>query len=219
MNRFSVGCAAALCLAACSPAVAPSAGDAVSSKEAAAIREAQEAMQKTVPAGSMLSKSTKEWQTYHNGQTGQVTPCDAEADMGSTEVLWVGDTQAVLKLLCQRGASQSVYVFYNLMNVGAEETVSSMWFDIFDDEGKRTRTNMLTDPLLDRSTKTITTLNKQRGAADCGTAATYEWRSDMGGFFDLLEFRQKLDCDGKAGEFPIIYTRGEPGAPEGQMVP
>lgn len=177
----------------------------------------QELMGKTVPAGSSLSKSTDEWKAYHNGQPDQTTPCDAEADMGSTEVLWVGENHAVLKLLCLRGAYQSAYVFYNILNVGAQENVTALWFDVFDDEGNRTRTNMLTDALYDRAAKTLTSLSKQRGATDCGTAATYAWRDDMGGFFDLMEFRQKLECDGTATDFPVIYTRGEAEPPEGQI--
>lgn len=171
------------------------------------------------PAGSMLTKSFDDWKAYHNSRPEQKIPCDAttESSLAPMETFDVDATHVVVALLCNAGAYQSAYVFYNVMNPGPQETVVEMSFDIFDDNKKRTRTPLLTDPVFNEQKKTLFTLNKQRGAADCGTAATYEWREDVGGFFDLVEFRQKLNCDGKATDFPVIYTRTEKQPAEGQM--
>lgn len=166
----------------------------------------------------MLSKSFNDWKAYHNEQPEQDIPCDAttEDSLAPMEIIQIDETHVVVSLLCNAGAYQSAYVFYNVMNPGATESVIAMDFDVFDDKKKRTRTPLLTNPVYDEKTKTITTLNKQRGAADCGTAATYEWRTEISGYFDLMEFRQKLNCDGKATDFPVIYTREKVTPAEGQ---
>lgn len=220
MKLLRVSLGAVLLLAACTTTapVSDRASDTPSTGEAERMASSLMAMQ--IPEGSMLRKSYADWVAYHNSQPEQMYLCDAQTPLGhpGVETLWITDHHVVAKILCHAGSDQSSYVFYNIDNAGPQENIVNMSFDVFDEEGARTRTGILADARFDLVLKQLTMHSKQRGATDCGSSATYEWREDIGGFFDLIEFRQKLDCDGQKTEFPIIYTRGAPGPAEGQSV-
>ncbi len=172
----------------------------------------------TIPADSMLSKSHAEWVAYHNAQENQKSPCDAEPVSGDTgvEVVWVTPLHPIAKVLCTRGAYQSGYVFYDVKGtLGAGEQVEEIFFDMpFGAVGAQ---NWVGVPLameanFDATTGTLTTVTKDRGTGDCGSAGTYKWVSDAdrGEYFELQEFRQKTECDGVAGDWPVTYTKAGP---------
>jgi|GEM_PF-1725082 len=174
----------------------------------------------TMPAKtSMTDYSRAEWLAYYEASPAYDMPCDQTIPEGvdGVSVYEVGDNHYVVQLLCGVHAYQNSYLFYNL-NVGpnGEQTPIEMSFDRFTDVG-RSNTSVLIGASFDPATKTLTTLEKARGAGDCGGAATYEWREDIGGFFELTEFRQKTECDGEAGEWPVIFSQTEQNPAEGHM--
>lgn len=68
-------------------------------------------------------------------------------------------------------------------------------------------TTHLVNYAYDPEAKTISTFNKGRGMADCGTSGTWQWGEYQ---FELIEFSAKAECDdGDPGDFPVVYRREE----------
>lgn len=168
---------------------------------------------------SMTDYSRAEWLAYYEVSPAYDLPCDQAVPEGvdGVSVYEVSDDHYVIQILCGVHAYQNSYIFYNLhIGPNGEQSPIEMSFDTFTDSG-RSSTNVLIGASFDSQTKTLTTLEKARGAGDCGGAATYEWREDIGGFFGLTEFRQKTECDGKVGEWPVIFQQTEQEPAEGYM--
>ena len=174
----------------------------------------------TMPIESSMTNYTRaEWLAYYEASPAYDEPCNESVPEGAdgVSVYKVSDDQYVVQLLCGVYAYQNSYLFYNIhVAPNGSETAVEISFDTFRDSG-RSSTNVLIGASFDPATKTLTTLEKARGAGDCGGAATYEWREDIGGFFDLTEFRQKTECDGEVGEWPVIFQQTEQGPAEGQQ--
>ena len=63
------------------------------------------------------------------------------------------------------------------------------------------------DPQFDSLSGRLTSFVKSRSQGDCGIFAAYTWTGDG---FDLLEYRQKSDCDGAIEDpetYPLLWSR------------
>lgn len=56
------------------------------------------------------------------------------------------------------------------------------------------------------TTKQFNSLTKYRGLGDCGSQSVYKWNNATKSA-DLVEQKEKSECDGTYGEWPIIYPK------------
>lgn len=100
---------------------------------------------------------------------------------------------------------------YNVSNfVVVKDTAgwSLVSFETYNTETKQkgTMTFQLINAEFDAMQDKIYTFNKARGLGDCGTSEVYtvDTATKKG---TLIEVSGKLECDGEAGDWPVLYTK------------
>lgn len=87
-----------------------------------------------------------------------------------------------------------------------ENAARSVSFPTLGSEGP-TNTSTAYNLSWNDKTSTLSAFFKGRGIGDCGTKQKWKWRdaNNVYGELELIEERVKGDCDGKDGEFPLLW--------------
>jgi hypothetical protein len=78
-----------------------------------------------------------------------------------------------------------------------------IFFVDYDGTGSWAGTDQLTGVSFDADAKILTSFDKFDATGTCGSRGVWIWNKDH---FRLSQFRFKPDCDGKAGDFPVVFT-------------
>ena len=92
--------------------------------------------------------------------------------------------------------------------LGAQDTFTPVAFPEFLPSGGWTATPFLFNPKVDPASLTIISKFAGDAAGSCGTQGSWTW-ADVpfaGKAFKLTGFRAKESCDGKGGDFPLVYV-------------
>jgi hypothetical protein len=137
---------------------------------------------------------------------------DHGADYAGLEFYKLTPGRYLVEVECEIAAYQSVK-FYLLYDENVSPARSKfLTFKIYSGENERSMIQTKTDALLGVSTfnhkqKTLTIFSKLSRFGDCGSIATYSFRS---GEPVLTDFRIKLNCDGSGMENPYRWKRVGP---------
>ncbi len=108
--------------------------------------------------------------------------------------------------MCNIHAYQSSYVMYT--EKVNQEGVSSLVLNQYKDGEIIDGDRWIIDPEYDQKSKTLTTRSKGRAMGDCGSKAFYHWEGQDGGFFDLVKYWSKDECDGDfEASWPLQYEK------------
>lgn len=88
-------------------------------------------------------------------------------------------------------------------DAGQTTSFRTQYLPTLGQNGAWTANDILMGALYDPASDTLLTYYKARGLGDCGYAATYRWNDWQ---FELVQYRDKPDCDETDSEFPIVYT-------------
>lgn len=149
---------------------------------------------------------------YHKRKS--LNLCEGDIDQSissdSSSVYKLKDNQYLIEILCFLGAYQGNYQYFIYTINDSQKEIKPLSFQTF----TRTKNNDLKIqnnfnlggiPDYNEEDKLLTIYTKGRGLADCGTFAKYKWKDSQ---FNLLEYREKKDCDGnylQPENYPQIY--------------
>ncbi|MBV8830324.1 MAG: DUF1176 domain-containing protein [Acidobacteriaceae bacterium] len=118
----------------------------------------------------------------------------------------LGGSRTLAEVACSFGAYQGSEQYYLISGNERSHRVQALQMPTYEATGADGKTLVRKDeteitglPEFNRSTKTLSILNRYRGPGDCGSYATYAFERDRA---VLKEFRAKLDCDGTGAEHP-----------------
>ena len=159
------------------------------------------------PAGPMLRRGRgdgrrsvpPELLSIHKRQQDCTPPADRQYDH-AVRVAFLEAGRILYLLPCSSSAYNAIFAAYGSRTDGFER----LHFADYSDETSWTSTPHLINPEWNQETKTLTTFNKGRGIADCGSIG--EWRYSAFGL-RLAKFFYKRECDatGDPGDFPLIF--------------
>lgn len=123
----------------------------------------------------------------------------------------LADQKYLVEVTCTLGAYQGFQMYFYLDEAKSSPASRLLTFETYEatDRGEKSLVHKRTSelwgtPEFNPGTKQLTVLNRFRGLGDCGSFATYEFRS---GNPVLKGFRAKLTCDGRDGEDPIQWKK------------
>lgn len=113
-------------------------------------------------------------------------------DLGAGNTLYI--------VPCEGGAYNPSFAVYRNSGSG----FARQGFADYSHETSWSVTSHLINPQWNDQTKTLTTFNKGRGIADCGSIGVWRLRD---GYLRLERFYHKQECDGQGdpGDFPLVY--------------
>lgn len=134
---------------------------------------------------------------------GRQDDCDPLTDLPHNTLFQVAELAPGDQLYfvpCSGGAYNAGFAVYR----GDGRSFARMRFADYSDRASWSVTSQLVNPEWNSQTRTLTTFDKGRGIADCGSIG--EWRL-RDGQLRLERFRHKAACDGHGdpGDFPIVY--------------
>lgn len=141
----------------------------------------------------------------------QLKLCNQERDqalaLDSAKIYGIADNLYLVEILCFLGAYQGNYQY--LLFDDSDMTISKVSFPTFEGDNpnlRLTNTNTLVGMMeFIPESQILTVQAKTRGLGDCGSFAQYQWHKNR---FQLLEYRQKFECDGvyvQPEDYPLIY--------------
>lgn len=107
----------------------------------------------------------------------------------------------LVKILCNNTAYNTDYVL--LLQQDTDLSVVE-FNEIEIDTGERIPSKTAFGVDYDEAKNIFTTFYKLRGLGDCGTQGTYSWNTETKQL-ELQEFRRKDECDGKNGDWPVVF--------------
>jgi hypothetical protein len=132
--------------------------------------------------------------------------CSAEMMRSGTVGFQMSEESAIWQVPCERFAYQASSVF---VLVYLPDPAVNLTFLDFEAPKGRSRTagpSTLFNPEWDVRSRTVSSFALARGAGDCGVFERH--RVTVEGKFELLEYREKTTCDGKADKpeaFPLVH--------------
>lgn len=137
---------------------------------------------------------------------GEATNCDNFSDktvrlnQGQIAPLTFGSTLYILP--CFTAAYNAGFRLY-IGDSGNEGFFRTQYLATLSQNGAWTANDILMGAQFETDSKTLSTFYKARGAGGCGYAAKYRWNDWQ---FELIEYRDKPECDDTDDLFPIVYT-------------
>jgi hypothetical protein len=80
---------------------------------------------------------------------------------------------------------------------------SPLFFADYDGTGSWAGTDQLQGVAFDSNARVVTSFSKLDATGNCGSRGVWIWNQD---YFRLSQYRFKPGCDGKADDFPVIFT-------------
>jgi hypothetical protein len=130
----------------------------------------------------------------------------------------------LVEVLCEMAAYQGIYAYLIRDTRGAAPAVTHVRFPWVRTEdgvtGQPTEVGELVgNPRYDAARRELSVVTRYRGVGDCGEAATIRFAGTVP---ELVTFRAKLDCDGRAAdsaEWPRVELGGDPAAADAYTPP
>ncbi|MEM9331896.1 MAG: DUF1176 domain-containing protein [Pseudomonadota bacterium] len=139
--------------------------------------------------------------------------CDMDGPMQSfgAKVMGMGSGNVIYLIPCQTGdVNIEHYVAVTGPNHG--NFANTYEFELPIDFNQPNRTTIIS-PSFDPQSGTLTSITYNSSNYDCGIFEKHQYVQD-GDYFELIEYREKTDCDGITGPpegFPLIWTIDEMG--------
>ena len=118
----------------------------------------------------------------------------------------MSEESAIWQIPCDSFAYQSTAVFALVYLPDPNANLTFLTFQGIKGKERTTEPGTLVDPEWDVRSRTVKSVSLGRAAGDCGVFERY--RVTQEGRFELLEYREKDSCDGKATKpeaYPLLY--------------
>jgi hypothetical protein len=132
--------------------------------------------------------------------------CSADMMRTGTVGFQMSEESAIWEVPCERFAYQASSIFIQVYLPDPTENLSFLQFDAPKGKTRSAGRSTLLNAQWDVRTRTVSSFAMGRGEGDCGTFERHRVMDDAS--FQLVEYREKTACDGKAvkpAEFPLIY--------------
>jgi hypothetical protein len=120
----------------------------------------------------------------------------------------LSEESAIWQIPCAAFAYQTTSVFALVYLPSPADNLTFAAFDIPRGPKRTAAPSTLIDPTWDVAKRIVTSIGLGRAEGDCGVLERYRVLDD--GTFELIEYREKANCDGKAvkpEQFPLRYQR------------
>ena len=118
----------------------------------------------------------------------------------------LSEEAAIWEIPCQAFAYQANAVYASVYTIEPARNFSFLGFQEPKGNPRTSEPGTLINPTWNPATRTVTSVAFGRGAGDCGVLERH--RVNAEGKFELLEYREKKTCDGKATkpeDYPLVF--------------
>lgn len=132
--------------------------------------------------------------------------CEPEVMKTGVTGFQLSEESAIWDIPCERFAYQGSSVFALVYLPDPANNLSFLSFQSPKGKKRSTDAGVLLNPVWNVKARTVTSASLGRAAGDCGTLETHRVTAE--GRFELIEYREKESCDGKAlppEQFPLVF--------------
>lgn len=134
--------------------------------------------------------------------------CDMETMKRGITGYGLSEEAAIWDIPCQRFAYQGSSVFASVYTIEPARNFSFLGFQEPKGNPRTAEPGTLINPTWNAAARTVTSVALARGAGDCGVLERHRVTAE--GKFELMEYREKKACDGKATkpeDYPLVFRR------------